>query len=69
MNDTLHVGLTKTERDLLLRGLRFVRSSVLFDLRDPEPGGTGDRSEKLKTITALVEQLDGSRPAGATAGV
>jgi len=69
MDETLQVGLTKTERDLLLRGLRFVRSSVLFDMRDPDPGETSDRTEQLKTITALAEQLDGSHPAGATAGV
>lgn len=69
MNDTLHVGLTEAERKLLLRGLRFVRSSVLLDIRDPDPDGTADRAEQLKIITALAEQLDGSHPAGATAGV
>lgn len=69
MNNTLPVELTKDERALLLRGLRFVRSSVMLDIHDPDPNESADRDGQLKAITALVEQLNGSRPAGATAGV
>ena len=35
MSETLNVGLTKPQRELLLRGLRFVRSAVMLEVREP----------------------------------
>ena len=34
MSDLLHLELTDRQRDLLLRGLRFVRSSRMLEIRD-----------------------------------
>ena len=57
MSDTLSVGLTRDDRELLLRGLRFVRSSVTLDICDPSPDVNNERRERLRVIDSLVRQL------------
>jgi hypothetical protein len=69
MSETLTVGLTKQQRDLLLRGLRFVRSAVMLEVREPSPEVDADRATQVREITRLAEQLDDPRPAGAAARV
>ena len=67
MSDTLTVGLTEEERSLLLRGLRFVRSSVMLEVAEPEPETDGQRREQLREINELAERLNrpqGARPKG-----
>ena len=63
MDETLTVELTKEQRNLLLRGLRFIRSSVLLDMREPCSQVDELRAEQLQEIGSLVEQLRGSQPA------
>jgi len=62
MGETLHVGLNDSQRELLLRGLRYVRSSVLLEVREPTPEVVADRTGQLQEINALVNQLSGARP-------
>jgi hypothetical protein len=69
MSETLTVGLTKQQRELLLRGLRFVRSAVMLEVREPSVEVDADRAAQVREIGRLVEQLEGSRPAGAAARV
>lgn len=69
MSETLTVGLTKQQRDLLLRGLRFVRSAVVLEIREPSPAVEEERATQVREISRLVEQLEGSHPAGAAARV
>jgi hypothetical protein len=69
MSETLTVGLTKQQRELLLRGLRFVRSAVMLEVREPSDEVDADRAAQVREIGRLVEQLEGSRPAGAAARV
>ena len=69
MSETLTVGLNKQQRDLLLRGLRFVRSAVMLEVREPGPEVDAERATQVREIGRLVEQLEGSRPAGAPAHV
>ena len=69
MSETLTVGLTKQQRELLLRGLRFVRSSVVLEIREPSTEVESDRATQVREINRLVEQLEGSRPAGTAARV
>ena len=61
MSETLTVGLTEDQRDLLLEGLRFVRSAVQLEITDPEPGFVADRRQRLKEIDSLVDRLGGCR--------
>jgi hypothetical protein len=69
MSETLTVGLTKQQREILLRGLRFVRSAVMLEVREPSTEVDADRAAQVREIGRLVEQLEGSRPAGAAARV
>jgi hypothetical protein len=69
MSETLNVGLTKPQRELLLRGLRFVRSAVMLEVREPSAEVDTDRATQVREIGRLVEQLEGSRPAGTAARV
>ncbi|MBT6155293.1 MAG: hypothetical protein HOL01_21445 [Planctomycetaceae bacterium] len=69
MNETMNVGLNPNERDLLLRGLRFVHSDILLEMIDPTPTSKQERSERLQEVESLVSQLNGSAPANATASV
>jgi hypothetical protein len=69
MSETLTVGLTTQQRDLLLRGLRFVRSAVALEIREPSPEVDADRATQMREIGRLVEQLEDTRSAGAAARV
>lgn len=69
MSETLTVGLTTQQRELLLRGLRFVRSAVMLEVREPSSDVDADRAIQVHEISRLVDQLEGSRPAGAAARV
>lgn len=58
MSENLSVDLNKYQRDLLLEGLRYLRSSRRFEFREtsapPDPRRTGD----LQEIAVLMNQLD-----------
>ena len=58
MNETHNIEINPEQRDMLLRGLRFIRSSVLLEMRNPQQNETELRSEKLREIDALVAQLN-----------
>jgi hypothetical protein len=69
MSEALSIGLTDQQREILLRGLRFVRSAVALEVYDPTPELEAERSTKLQEIRQLAEYLEGVRPAGAAARV
>jgi len=62
MNEHLTVELTPHQRDLVLEGLRYIRSSRRFEFRDPSQPRDERRETDLRTIAELMGQLD---PAGA----
>ena len=59
MSDLLTVELNKEQREEILRGLRYVRSSVMLTPDDPSPQLVEERSEKLQRLAALSELLTG----------
>ena len=65
MIETIHVDLTPDQRELLLKGLSYLRSSVLLEMRDPGEEPAADREKQVRIIESLAEQLGGSRPAAA----
>jgi hypothetical protein len=69
MSETLTVGLTNQQREILLRGLRFVRSAVALEIREPSPEVDADRATQMREIGRLVEQLEKTQSAGAAARV
>ncbi len=69
MSENVTVALTKRERDILLRGLRYVRSSLMLDVQDPDPELDADRENQLQQIQSLVDQLNGVRASRETSEV
>lgn len=69
MSNSQALELTQTQRDVLLRGLRYVRSSIMLDVRDPNPQDEARRSGELQEISQLVDRLNAVTPVDATAGV
>lgn len=65
MSDNLQIAISPEQRELLLRGLRFVRSSVLLRPSEPTEEDRQQRETELQAIEALARQLDASHfPAG-----
>lgn len=58
MDQLLKVEITPEERDVLLRGLRFVRSSVMLQMRDPNPEDERRRFCQLDDIQNLSQRLE-----------
>lgn len=69
MSETLHVGLSESQRELLLRGLRYVRSSVMLEVADPTPEFEAERTDQLLQISNLVSRLNSASPPRETAKV
>lgn len=60
MTDLMHVDLTEHERDLLLKGLRFVRRSIMLEMREPSAQDTLRRSGLLDEVQNLSQRLEAS---------
>lgn len=69
MSENVNVELNQSEREVLLRGLRFVRSSIMLDVRDPETEDERRRSSELTAIANLVNRLNGLPSVNSTANV
>ena len=60
MTDTQALGVTSEQKDLILRGLRFVRSSISMGLVDrPSEASDEERSAQLREVDHLVGELTG----------
>ena len=68
MNDPLHLELTNRQRELLLRGLRYVRSSRMLEIRETPDTIAEERRSELNEIRHLVEMLDQKTGKAATVG-
>ena len=64
MDGMLQVDLTPQERDILLRGLRFVRSAVMLETRNPTRDDEYRRSAMLDEIQNLSQRLESTDPLG-----
>lgn len=53
--DTLE--LTDKQQEILLQGLRFVRSAVSMEARDPSPEVDQDRQQNYDTIDQLESMI------------
>lgn len=62
MASLLQVELTSDERDVLLRGLRYVRSAIMLETREPSVEDSRRRSNLLDEIQNLSQRLENSDP-------
>jgi hypothetical protein len=59
MSETISLELTKDQKETLLQGLRFVRSSIMLDINDnPTHESEEERRAKLRKVTELTEHVN-----------
>ena len=59
MNETITLELPKDQKEILLRGLRFVRSSIMLDINDlPTNESEDERRSNLRQVTELAEHVN-----------
>ncbi len=59
MSDLMSLELTPQQREILVRGLRYVRSSVMLTTQDPTPELDQARSDELRQLAELTAILKG----------
>lgn len=58
MNETITLELTKENKEIIMKGLRFVRSQIMLDINDlPTAASEEERRAKLQQVTELTEHL------------
>ncbi|MEZ6132638.1 MAG: hypothetical protein R3C59_28560 [Planctomycetaceae bacterium] len=62
MDDVLQLELTTHERDVLMRGLRYVRRSLMLETRDPTREDELRRCGLLDEIQNLSQRLEAADP-------
>lgn len=67
MTDSQQLGLTSEQREIVLRGLRFVRSAISMELLDPSEKTDSRRAQQLREVDGLVRQLTGNSERAAAA--
>jgi hypothetical protein len=65
MSEHVTLELTQHQRDLVLEGLRYIRSARRYEFREPSAGRDERRETDLRTIIDLMGQLDPATAAGA----
>ena len=63
MIQNLTIEVNSQQRDLLLQGLRYIRSSRRLEFRDPLAPPDEKREGELKEIAGLMTQLEGKSAA------
>ena len=59
MNENITLELTKEQKEIVLRGLRFVRSSIMLDINDlPTAESQAGRKADLRGVTELTEHIN-----------
>ena len=66
MSSPMPLELNQEQRDVLLRGLRFVRSAAMLTPEDPTERSVAKRNAELQKISELASLLDGMPPAQET---
>lgn len=58
MSETITLELTKENKEIIMRGLRFVRSQIMLDINDqPTAAAEEERRAKLQQVAELTEHL------------
>lgn len=63
MTDSQSLGLSPEQKELILRGLRFVRSSISMELCGPSEQSDAHRAARLREVDSLVRELNGQAEA------
>ena len=60
MNNQTAFEFDSNEREILLRGLQFVRSSVQLNVYDPTEENERSRADQIREVDELIERLSGT---------
>ncbi len=60
MNQSVTLDLDSHEREILLKGLRFVRSSIRLAVEDPTPESVDRRVNAINEVEELMARLEGA---------
>ncbi|MFN0197750.1 MAG: hypothetical protein ACKVT0_13480 [Planctomycetaceae bacterium] len=69
MSEAYLMELNEKQRDVVLQGLRYVKSSLRLDTYDPTPELVEKRQRSLQEVFALETQLQTARTGGSAANV
>ena len=58
MSATLHLDLNERQREILMKGLRYVRSSRMLEFRETAEITEDERRDELGEIRQLYDLLD-----------
>ncbi len=58
MNENVMLELTQQQRDLLLEGLRYIRSARRYEFRETSASPDERRTTDLRVISELMGQLE-----------
>jgi len=58
MSELMTLELTQQQRDIVLEGLRYIRSSRRYEFREPQNPQNEQRDADLRVIADLMGQLD-----------
>lgn len=58
MRENMTVELSRRQQELVLEGLRYIRSSRRFEFREPASGPDERRDTDLRMIADLMTHLD-----------
>ena len=58
MSEKMTIELSESQRQILLRGLRYVRNAVMLEIREPTPDNVADRRDQLEEASALLDRLE-----------
>ncbi|MEX0725365.1 MAG: hypothetical protein WEB58_02015 [Planctomycetaceae bacterium] len=64
MSDTYLMELNEQQREVILQGLRYVKSSLRLDIYDPTPELVEKRQRSLQEVFDLETKLQTSRTGG-----
>ncbi len=68
MNDNRQLLLSEREREIILRGLRYVRSALALEMIDPTPETVAQRRREMSEVAALSDLISRSERTAATIG-
>lgn len=63
MTETNTIGLNTEQLELVVRGLRFVRSSILLEPRLPSSEVRADRESQLQEVESLIDHFSSQKNA------
>ena len=66
MSATTTIELNSEQRDVLLTGLRFVRSSIALEMKDWTPEVESDRDRRYEQLQQIEALLNGAEKAETT---